>query len=63
LQNLIIFLLRIERVDFSEVTGGRVLSFCNLFVGETTGPDLSGQCGGPPARRALASGPEGTEDV
>jgi len=35
-----------KRVDFSEVTGGRVLSFRNVSVGEPAGPDLSGQCGG-----------------
>ncbi|MGM0383212.1 MAG: hypothetical protein ACQEQO_06965 [Thermodesulfobacteriota bacterium] len=34
-----------KRVDFSEVTGRRVLSFRNVSVGETAGPDLSGQCG------------------
>jgi len=28
-----------------EVTGGRVLSFRNVSVGEPAGPDLSGQCG------------------
>jgi len=40
------------RVDFFEVTGGprrarpsrRALSFRNLSVGETAGPDMSGQC-------------------
>jgi len=35
-----------QRVDFSEVTGVRALSFRNVSVGETTGPDLLGQCGG-----------------
>jgi len=29
-----------------EVTDGRVLSFRNVSVGETAGPDLSGQCRG-----------------
>jgi len=35
-----------KRVDFYEVTGVRALSFRNLSVGETAGPDMSGQCGG-----------------
>ncbi|MFO8163661.1 MAG: hypothetical protein ACQEQO_02780 [Thermodesulfobacteriota bacterium] len=57
MQNLTLFFLRIERVDFSEVTGGfrlgkpparreRCCLFCNVSVGETVGPDLSGQRGG-----------------
>jgi hypothetical protein len=46
LQNLTIFVTPMKRVDFSEVTGVRALSFRNLSVGETAGPDLSGQCGG-----------------
>jgi hypothetical protein len=46
LQNLTIFVTPMKRVDFSEVTGVRELSFRNLSVGETAGPDLSGQCGG-----------------
>jgi hypothetical protein len=46
LQNLTIFVTPMKRVDFSEVTGVRVLSFRNLSVGETAGPDMSGQCGG-----------------
>ena len=46
LQNLTIFVIPMKRVDFSEVTGVRALSFRNLSVGETAGPDLSGQCGG-----------------
>jgi len=33
-------------MEFFEVSGGRVLSFRNLSVGEPAGPDLSGQCGG-----------------
>ncbi|MGM0383274.1 MAG: hypothetical protein ACQEQO_07275 [Thermodesulfobacteriota bacterium] len=50
-------LLGIDRVDFSEVTGGfRLVEpparregrwlFSNVSVGETAGPDLSGQCWG-----------------
>jgi len=46
LLNLTIFVSPMKRVDFSEVTGVRALSFRNLSVGETAGPDLSGQCGG-----------------
>jgi len=46
LQNLTFFVTHEKRVDFSEVTGVRALSFRNLSVGETAGPDLSGQCGG-----------------
>ena len=46
LQNLTIFVIPMKRVDFSEVTGVRALSFRNVSVGETAGPDLSGQCGG-----------------
>jgi hypothetical protein len=42
-------------MDFFEVTGGRVLSFRNVSVGEPAGPDLSGQCGGLLARRASRS--------
>jgi hypothetical protein len=41
-----IFVTSMERMDFSEVTGVRALFFRNLSVGETAGPDLSGQCGG-----------------
>ncbi|MFO8163237.1 MAG: hypothetical protein R6T98_01735, partial [Desulfatiglandales bacterium] len=33
----------------------RVVSFRNVSVGEPAGPDLSGQCGGLPARRASRS--------
>jgi len=40
-----------KRVDFYEVTGVRALSFRNLLVGETAGPNMLGQCGGgKPAR-------------
>jgi len=46
LQNLTIFVTPMKRVDFSEVTGVRALSFRNLSVGETAGPDSPGQCGG-----------------
>ena len=46
LQNLTIFVAPMKGVDFSEVTGVRALSFRNLSVGETAGPDMSGQCGG-----------------
>jgi len=35
-----------KRVDFYEVTGVRALSFRNLLVGETAGPNVLGQCGG-----------------
>jgi len=45
-QNLIIFGTLQKRVGFYEVTGVRALSFRNLSVGETAGPDMSGQCGG-----------------
>jgi len=34
LQNLTIFIIQEKRVDFSEVTGARALSFRNLSVGE-----------------------------
>ena len=56
-----------KRVDFSEVTGVRALSFRNLSVGETAGPDLSGQCGGgktPPqiSRRKDQAGRLGAEE-
>jgi len=37
LQNLTIFVILKKRRDFSEVTGGRVLSFRNLSKGETAG--------------------------
>jgi len=40
LQNLIIFVTLKKRVGFSEVTGGRALSFRNLSVGETAGLPL-----------------------
>jgi len=43
-----------KRVDFSEVTGVRALSFRNVSVGETAGPDLSGQCGGGLPHRYVA---------
>ena len=46
LHNLTIFVTQEKRVDFSEVTGVRALFFRNLSVGETAGPDMSGQCGG-----------------
>jgi len=46
LHNLTIFVIPMKRVDFSEVTGVRALTFRNLSVGEAAGPDLSGQCGG-----------------
>jgi len=46
LKNLVIFTIPKKTMDFFEVTGGRVLSFCNVSVGEPAGPDLSGQCGG-----------------
>ena len=51
LHNMTIFVTQEKRVDFSEVTGVRALFFRNLSVGETAGPDTSGQCGGgKPAR-------------
>ncbi|HUU42050.1 MAG TPA: hypothetical protein VMW42_14025 [Desulfatiglandales bacterium] len=37
LQNPTIPVTLKKRVDFSEVTGGRALSFRNLSMGETTG--------------------------
>jgi len=46
LNNLTIFVTQEKRMDFSEVTGVRALFFRNLSVGETAGPDMSGQCGG-----------------
>jgi hypothetical protein len=46
LQTLTIFGTMRKWIDFSEVTGKRALSFRNLSVGETAGPDVSGQCGG-----------------
>jgi hypothetical protein len=46
LKNLVIFTLLKKTMDFFEVTGGRVLSFRNVSMGEPAGPDLSGQCGG-----------------
>jgi len=46
LLNLTIFVSPMKRVDFSEVTGVRALSFRNLLVGETAGPNMLGQCGG-----------------
>jgi hypothetical protein len=30
-----------KRMDFSEVTGGRALSFSNLSMGETAAPSFS----------------------
>jgi hypothetical protein len=46
LKNPAIFTILKKTMDFFEVTGGRVLSFRNVSVGEPAGPDLSGQCGG-----------------
>jgi len=46
LKNPAIFTTLKKTMDFFEVTGGRVLSFRNVSVGEPAGPDLSGQCGG-----------------
>jgi hypothetical protein len=46
LKNPVIFTILKKTMDFFEVTGGRVLSFRNVSVGEPAGPDLSGQCGG-----------------
>ena len=46
LKKLTIFVTLKKRVRFSEVTGGRAPSFRYLSVGETAGPDMSGQCGG-----------------
>jgi len=40
LQNLTIFVTLITRVGFSEVTGGRALSFRNGSMGETAGLPL-----------------------
>ena len=38
LQNLTIFATLVTRMGFSEVTGGRALSFRNVSMGETAGP-------------------------
>jgi hypothetical protein len=47
LKNLTFPATLIKRVDFYEVTGVRALSFHNLLVGETAGPELvEGKCGG-----------------
>jgi hypothetical protein len=46
LKNLTFLAALRKRVDFCEVTGVRAMSFRNVSVGETAGPDLSGQCGG-----------------
>jgi len=45
-QTHIVFTSWIHSPTSFEVTGGRVLSFRNVSVGEPAGPDLSGQCGG-----------------
>jgi hypothetical protein len=42
LHNLTIFLLRIERVKFSEVTGERALSFRNVSAGGNRRPRFIG---------------------
>jgi hypothetical protein len=42
LKNLAIFTILKKTMDFFEVTGGKVLSFRNVSVGEPSGPDLSG---------------------
>jgi len=41
LHNLKIFVTTMKRVDFSEMTGVRVLSFRNVSVGETAAQSLS----------------------
>jgi len=41
LQNLTISVTPMKRVDFSEVTGGRALSFSNLSMGETAATSFS----------------------
>jgi hypothetical protein len=41
LQNLTIFVTPMKRVDFSEVTGVRALSFRSLSVGENAAQSLS----------------------
>ena len=46
LQNLTIFATLVTRMGFSEVTGGRALSFRDVSMGETAGPNMLGQCGG-----------------
>ncbi|MFO8165921.1 MAG: hypothetical protein R6T98_15475, partial [Desulfatiglandales bacterium] len=46
MKNPAIFTILKKTMDFFKVTGGRVLSFRNVSVGEPAGPDLSGQCGG-----------------
>jgi len=40
LVNLTAFITRQTRMGFSEVTGGRALSFCNVSMGETAGLPL-----------------------
>ena len=40
LHNLKIFVTTMKRVDFSEMTGVRVLSFRNVSMGETAGPNM-----------------------
>jgi len=45
LLDLTIFVSPMKRVDFSEVTGVKALSFRNVSAGEAAGPDISGQCG------------------
>ncbi|MFO8164704.1 MAG: hypothetical protein R6T98_09245 [Desulfatiglandales bacterium] len=46
MKNPAIFTIPKKTMDFFEVTGGRVVSFRNVSMGEPAGPDLSGQCGG-----------------
>ena len=46
LQNLTVFATLVTRVGFSEVTGERALSFRDVSMGETAGPNMLGQCGG-----------------
>ncbi|MFO8162911.1 MAG: hypothetical protein R6T98_00065, partial [Desulfatiglandales bacterium] len=45
LKNPAIFTILKKTMDFFEVTGGRVLSFRNVSVGEPAGPDKSGSEG------------------
>jgi len=42
LKNLVIFTIPKKTMDFFEVTGGRVLSFRNVSVGEPAGPIYRG---------------------
>ncbi|MFO8165913.1 MAG: hypothetical protein R6T98_15435 [Desulfatiglandales bacterium] len=54
MKNLVIFIGQRETMGFFEVTGGRVLSFRNVSVGEPAAPSLSRgmrRASGSPSRR------------